>query len=79
MNIYEKLVKHFGGQVKTAAALGVEQGTVSGWVRGKHGMSPVVALKAESAAGGLFKAADLCPSLRGVSVPDAQTPEATVA
>lgn len=71
MNIYEKLVKHFDGQVKTAAALGVEQGTVSGWVRGKHGMNPITALKAEQATGGLFKAADLCPSLRSVSVPAA--------
>lgn len=71
MNIYEKLATHFGGQVKTAAALGVEQGTVSGWVRGKHGMSPIAALKAEQATGGIFKASDLCPSLRSVSVPAA--------
>lgn len=71
MNIYEQLVAHFGGQIKTASALGVEQGTVSGWVRGKHGMSPVTAMKAEQATGGLFKASDLCPSLRAVSLPAA--------
>lgn len=71
MNIYEQLVAHFGGQVKTAAALGVEQGTVSGWVRGKHGMSPIAAMKAEQATDGLFKASDLCVHLRGISLPAA--------
>lgn len=69
MNIFEQLVGHFGGQVKTAAALGVEQGTVSGWVRGRHGMSPIAALKAERATGGAFKAEDLCTSLRSVGSP----------
>src|SRR5690554_3493532 len=67
MNIYERLVKHFKGQMKTASALGVEQGTVSGWVRGKHGMSPLTALRAEQLTAGQFKATDLCPSLRSVN------------
>lgn len=71
MNIYERLVKHFKGQMKTASALGVEQGTVSGWVRGKHGMSPLTALRAEQLTAGQFKATDLCPSLRSVNAAEA--------
>ena len=58
-NIYQELVKHFGGQVKTAEALGCKQGTVSGWVRGKHGVSGKYAIKAEQLTNGKFKAADL--------------------
>ncbi|CAI8959862.1 Cro/CI family transcriptional regulator [Pseudomonas soli] len=67
MNIYQSLVKHFGTQSAVADALHVNQGTVSGWVRGKYGMGPLLALKAEAATHGKFKAADLCPSLRSVS------------
>lgn len=67
MNIYQSLVKHFGTQSAVAEVLHVNQGTVSGWVRGKYGMGPVVALKAEAATNGKFKAADLCPSLRSLS------------
>ena len=63
MNIYQRLVKYFGTQQKAAEALGLDQGTVSGWVRGKHGMSPVSALKAEAITGGEFKAVELCPDL----------------
>ena len=33
-NIFLRLVKHFGTQELTAEALGVDQSTVSGWVRG---------------------------------------------
>lgn len=65
MNIYDHLVRHFGCQVKTAESLGVKQGTVSGWVSGRHGMSAVTAIRAENETGGLFKAVDLCPALRG--------------
>ena len=71
MSIYSDLVKHFGGQVKTAEALGVGQGTGSGWVRGKHGMSPITALKAERATDAEFKAVDLCPSLLSAATPAA--------
>lgn len=63
MNIYQALVDYFGTQKKTALALGVEQGTVSGWVRKKHGMSPIAALRAQEATGGRFCAVDLCPEL----------------
>ncbi|MDT8894215.1 hypothetical protein RSO41_06065 [Halomonas sp. I1] len=41
----------------------MNQGAVSNWVRGKHGMSPVVAMRAESLTGGAFKAAELCPQV----------------
>jgi len=63
MNIYQALVDYFGTQKKTALALGVEQGTVSGWVRQKHGMSPIAALRAEEVTGGKFSAVALCPDL----------------
>ena len=63
MNIYQKLVEHFGTQQKVAEALRLDQGTVSGWVRGKHGMSAVSALKAEAITEGKFKAVELCPDL----------------
>jgi DNA-binding transcriptional regulator YdaS (Cro superfamily) len=43
---FEKLVKHFGSQNATALALGVKQGTVSGWVRGIHGCTAEVAMRA---------------------------------
>ncbi|WP_312381593.1 hypothetical protein [Stutzerimonas balearica] len=66
MNIYERLVKHFGTQELTAAALNVRQGTVSGWVRGEHGMCAVTALTAEQVTGGIFKAVELCPALKRV-------------
>jgi len=61
----ERLIKHFGTQESAAEALGVKQGTVSGWVRGKHGVSPAVALRAERLTDGRFTAAELCPSVFG--------------
>ena len=60
--IYKELVAHFGTQDETAAKLGVDQSTVSGWVRGKHGMSPVVAKRAQVLTDGKFKKEDLCPA-----------------
>lgn len=68
---YEKLVDFFGGQVPTAEALCVNQGAVSNWVRGKHGMSPAVALRAERLTGGRFTAAELCPSVFGTEAAQA--------
>lgn len=67
MAIFEKLVSHFGSQVKAAEALGVKQGTVSGWVSGKHGMSALTAIRAERVTGGVFKAEELCPDLEGAA------------
>ncbi|MBY5984426.1 helix-turn-helix domain-containing protein [Halomonas sp. DP8Y7-1] len=65
--IFERLVAHFGTQAKAAEALKVNQGAVSNWVRGKHGMSPAVALRAEALTGGEFKAAQLCPQVFGAA------------
>ncbi|CAN7518824.1 Cro/CI family transcriptional regulator [Pseudomonas sp. LjRoot71] len=67
MSIFEKLVSRFGSQVKAAEALGVKQGTVSGWVSGKHGMSAVTAIRAERVTKGEFKAEELCPDLEGAA------------
>ncbi|GAA0586458.1 Cro/CI family transcriptional regulator [Halomonas salifodinae] len=63
--LFTKLVEHFDTQTNAAAALGVDQTTVSGWVRGKHGMSPAVALRAERLTEGKFKASELCPAVFG--------------
>ena len=60
------LVDSLGGQAHAAAALGVKQPTISNWVNGKHGMSPIVAMRAEKITGGEFSAAELCPELQGV-------------
>ena len=62
---FKKLVEHFGSQAATADALDVKQGTVSGWVRGLHGCSAEVALKAERLTSGKILARDLRPSLAG--------------
>lgn len=62
--IYQKLVKHFGGQVLAAKALKVSQANISGYVSGRWNMSEVVAMRAEKATNGEFKAIDLCPSLK---------------
>ncbi|MGO3214795.1 MAG: transcriptional regulator [Halomonas sp.] len=61
--VFQSLVDHFGGQIKTAKALQVNQGAVSNWVNDKHGMSPAVALRAEKLTDGAFSRAQLCPSV----------------
>jgi len=63
-NIYQLLTDHFGGQENTANALGVKQPSVSCWVRRTKNMSERVAIRAEKATGGKFKAVDLCPTLK---------------
>ncbi|ASL28601.1 transcriptional regulator [Azotobacter chroococcum] len=63
----ERLVAHFGDQVKTAKSLGVSQPAVSQWLSGACRMGPVTALKAESVTQGKFKAVDLCPDLLKVA------------
>ncbi|MNW21256.1 hypothetical protein D3C71_2220660 [compost metagenome] len=60
--IFQDLVTFFGTQETTAERLKVDQSTVSGWVRGKHGMSAVVAKRAEDLTQGKFKKETLCPS-----------------
>lgn len=61
--IFNDLVKFFGGQVATAKALGVTQGTVSGWVRGIHGCSADMALIIQAKTHGSFAASIIRPSL----------------
>lgn len=62
--LYVELVKHFGGQIPTAKALLVSQANISGYVSGRWNMSALVAIQAEKATDGKFKAVDLCPSLK---------------
>ena len=62
---FQSLVGYFGTQIKTAELLKVDQATVSGWVRGKHGMSPAVALRAEKLTDSAFTRRQLCPSVFG--------------
>lgn len=66
INIYQQLVDHFGTQENTAKALDVKQPSVSGWVRGEKKMSELVAVRAQKATKGEFKATDLCPSLKEI-------------
>lgn len=60
MKAIVKLVEHFGGQTKTAKALGVSQAAVSYWLSGANAMSAATAFKAEEVTGGLFTAKELC-------------------
>ncbi|AIR90206.1 transcriptional regulator [Pseudomonas cremoricolorata] len=59
----QRLIDHFGSQQATASALGVKQGTVSGWFRGIHGVSAEVAIRAETLTQGEVKAIELRPTL----------------
>lgn len=61
MKIFQDLVGHFKGQGPTAIELGVSQATVSGWCRGRHGMSPHVAVLVEKKTFGRFRRELLCP------------------
>jgi DNA-binding transcriptional regulator YdaS (Cro superfamily) len=76
-NIFSRLVAHFGTQQQAAAALSVNQSTVSGWVNGKWGMSPEAAVRAEEKTGRAFRREDLCPdfpwSLAGKTAADLGT------
>jgi len=60
---YNRLVAHFGGQQKTAVALGCTQPSVWAWLQGKVHMSAVLALKAEKLTDGKILASELCPAL----------------
>ncbi|QVI68146.1 hypothetical protein [Pseudomonas syringae] len=60
-SIYKDLVAFFGTQEATAEKLKVDRSTVSGCVREKHGMSPVIAKRAEALTGGVFKKESLWP------------------
>ena len=60
MSPIQRLVQHFGGQAKTASALGVTQAAVSYWVSGTHRMNAAKAFLAEELTGGQVTARDLC-------------------
>jgi DNA-binding transcriptional regulator YdaS (Cro superfamily) len=60
MTPIEKLVEYFGGQTKTALALGVTQAAVSYWVTGIHSMSAKTAFRAEELTNGSVTARELC-------------------
>lgn len=59
------MVEQLGGQTKAATALKVKQPTVNGWLSGKHGISPIVAMRAEKLIG--IPAEKLCPSMQEVT------------
>ena len=62
MTPIEKLVDFFGGQAKTAAALGVSQAAVSYWFNGAHVMGANKAFLAEELTSGKVTARQLCAS-----------------
>ncbi|MBK0062176.1 MULTISPECIES: YdaS family helix-turn-helix protein [unclassified Acinetobacter] len=62
--IYQNLVEYFGGQDAAAKALNVSQSNISGYTSGRWNMSAKVAIRAEKATEGKFKAFDLCPALK---------------
>lgn len=64
--IYQELINYFGSQVATGKAIGVSQPTVCGYVTDRWNMTPIVAMRAEVATKGKFKAVDLCPALKTV-------------
>lgn len=57
----ERLVAHFGDQMKTAKELGVSQPAVSQWLSGNCGVSAAIAFRAEEKTGGAIQAWELCP------------------
>jgi DNA-binding transcriptional regulator YdaS (Cro superfamily) len=59
MTPIQKLIDFFGGQAKTASALGVTQAAVSYWVSGTHQMSAAKAFLAEDLTSGTVTARDL--------------------
>ncbi|OTL15712.1 helix-turn-helix domain-containing protein [Acinetobacter nosocomialis] len=73
-NIFQKLADHFGSQELAGKAIGVTQGTMSGYINNRWGMSETVAMRAQRATKGKFKASDLCPSLKEFDDEDISTP-----
>lgn len=58
-----ELIAEYGSQEKLARAIGVKQGTITGWIHGKHGINELNALRIEKMTNGKVKAIDLCPRL----------------
>lgn len=65
--IYQELINYFGSQLATGKAIGVSQPTVCGYVTERWNMTPIVAMRAEAATKGKFKAVDLCPAFRKIN------------
>lgn len=59
----ERLIEHFGDQMKTARALEVSQPAVSQWLSGACRMSAATALRAEAKTRGKIKAWELCSDI----------------
>lgn len=59
----QRLVNFFGGQTKTAKALGVSQPSVHYWLAGTYHMGADKAFLAEELTGGEVKAWELCPQI----------------
>ena len=62
--VYQELVNHFGTQEQAANAIGIKQPSINALVSGKVKMTADVAMRAEEATNGKFKAIDLCPTLK---------------
>lgn len=62
-HVVKNLIANFGSQILLADALGLKQGTITGWLNNKHGISERNALKIEKLTNGKFRAVDLCPRL----------------
>ncbi|WP_315075582.1 YdaS family helix-turn-helix protein [Acinetobacter guillouiae] len=62
VNLYKRVVEHFGSQTLTAQALDLEQPSVWAWVNGKAKMSSETALLVQEKTDGEFKYKDLFPS-----------------
>ncbi|WP_430305294.1 transcriptional regulator [Pseudomonas mosselii] len=73
----QRLIDHFGTQQKAAEALGVDQTTISGWLRGKHSVSPANALRIQAATSGSIQAVELCSLLADLAPTLDQTIPAT--
>lgn len=58
-----ELIAEYGSQEKLARAIGVKQGTITGWIHGKHGINELNALRIEKMTNGRVRAIDLCPRL----------------
>lgn len=63
MTPVERLVEYFGGQTKTAKALGVSQPAVHHWLSGAHALSARKAFLAEQLTEGKIQAWELCPQI----------------